>query len=198
MLTLMLSQTIYAQSKLCIVDSLNKDTVIHESNAKKNTTGKPIKYTAKRDKIERIKMFGEFEFTTINSSRDSWLGYLGTVGYQFNSYVYLGGGTGITIGPLYPDFSEDELKQSVYIPVFGNIRLNLLKNFKYIPFFDLKSGYSLKISNGKRGEGFYYSPSIGVKSVTGLKNFINAVTLSIGNTVYKRHYYFNFKMGLEF
>lgn len=194
----MLSQSIYAQSKLCNADSLNKDTVINESTTKKNATDKFNKYTAKCDKIERIKILGEIELTTTNSSRDSWLGYHGAVGYQFNPYVYLGGGTGITLGPLYPDLSEDELKQSVYIPIFGNMRLNLLKNYKYVPFLDFKSGYSIKISNGKKGEGFYYNPSIGVKSVVGLNNFISAVTLSIGSTIYERHNYLNIKIGLEF
>ena len=53
-------------------------------------------------------------------------------GYQFNPYIYLGGG----VGAAY--FLDSEV---VAIPVYLNFRSDFIK-YKISPFVDVKAGYS--------------------------------------------------------
>ena len=78
-------------------------------------------------------------------------------GYQFNPYIYFGGGVGLNI---YFDHWPR-------IPVFVNFRANIL-NKQTTPFIDLKVGIALL-------DGLYFSPTIGVSRKLGRK-----VVLSFG------------------
>ena len=68
-------------------------------------------------------------------------------GFQFNNFVYLGGGTGVF---AYPQFG-------ILAPVFGNLRINML-NGHISPVLDLKGGYSLG-----RFYGGFWSVDIGIR-----------------------------------
>ncbi len=73
-------------------------------------------------------------------------------GYQFTNYFYLGGGVGID---HYTTWKRTTM------PIFGNIRVNLLGNNRYSPLFDLKGGYSI----GEQ-EGLYVGIQAGVRVKT--------------------------------
>jgi hypothetical protein len=73
-------------------------------------------------------------------------------GYQFNPYLFIGGGVGIHY------FTEGEVAS---IPIFADIRGNFLQEGTFIPFATLKAGYTA----GGDIHGFYLAPAIGVKWV---------------------------------
>ena len=68
-------------------------------------------------------------------------------GYQFNNFLYIGGGTGIL----------GYTKYGVLVPFFGNIRINMI-NKRISPVFDFKGGYSV----GKY-KGGYFSFDLGMR-----------------------------------
>ncbi|MDH6355987.1 hypothetical protein M2132_002338 [Dysgonomonas sp. PH5-45] len=117
-------------------------------------------------------------------------------GYQFNPHIFLGGGAGFD---YYSDAEE------VFIPLFANIRLNLLDS-KVSPYFDLKAGYSVGQSCG-----IYANPSLGVGIFISPKYVLNlsvscvaqeserSVDHPIDNSIFRRIMLgAGFKIGLEF
>lgn len=82
-------------------------------------------------------------------------------GYQFNPYLFVGAGLGVNY------YYDDD---GVNIPIFADARGTLPLNNSVALFFDFRLGYSVVDI-----EGFYMSPSIGVRA--GRKS---AVTLSLG------------------
>lgn len=122
-------------------------------------------------------------------------------GYQFNPYIFLGGGTGLQI------FHEAECTA---MPLFVDFRVNFKKG-AIVPFAGVKTGYTFMLNDDTDDLGFYCAPSVGVKFMT---NHRMAVNLSLGYTVqlfdynYKDYYYYYYatknlggvsiKLGLEF
>ncbi|MDR0976593.1 MAG: hypothetical protein LBL78_02405 [Prevotellaceae bacterium] len=73
-------------------------------------------------------------------------------GYQFNPYLFIGGGVGLQY------FNEAEVAS---FPIFADIRGNFLSEGTFIPFAVLKAGYTA----GGDIHGLYLAPAIGVKWV---------------------------------
>jgi hypothetical protein len=102
-------------------------------------------------------------------------------GYQFNPYIFLGGGLGMQ---LYKVSSNN--KYLATIPAFVDFRTNFIKLHKYssnriIPFAGLKIGYTTGVFEGETGTlGSYIVPSLGVKAM--LTSSV-ALNLSIGYTL---------------
>lgn len=92
--------------------------------------------------------FGRFEINT-------------THGYQFNPNFFLGAGTGLHFMSSYEtggmDIALDARESKVDIPVFANIRCNLL-NKKFSPFVDVKGG-TFVTNNG----GLYLVAAVGCR-----------------------------------
>ena len=107
-------------------------------------------------------------------------------GYQFNPYLYVGGGVAAN---YYFD------AESFGLPFFAHVRGNILNN-KISPYVDFRIGYSPL----EDVRGFYMAPSIGCK--------IYSFNVSLGYVVQKvtDDYYditvscggFSFKVGYEF
>ena len=74
-----------------------------------------------------------------------------SVGYQFNNFVFLGGGV---------DFQVYRSGGTTYlaVPFFGELRVNFLNNKRVTPFFGLRAGYGV----GDIG-GVYDGLQIGVR-----------------------------------
>lgn len=96
------------------------------------------------------------------------IGVLTSHGYQINPYIYTGLGVGINY--FYNG-------TAVNIPIFANIRSDILEDRIATPFVDLKIGYSVLDA-----EGFYLSPSIGcrIRAKRGL-----AFNVGVGYTLQK-------------
>ena len=101
-------------------------------------------------------------------------------GYQINPYLFIGAGTGLHFMPSYKtkdmDIPLDVRDSKVDIPVFANIRCNLLKN-KVSPFVDIKGG-TYVTNNG----GLYVNASAGCRFSINEKQAIN---LSVGYAIEK-------------
>ena len=106
--------------------------------------------------------FGRFEINT-------------THGYQFTPYFFLGAGTGIHFMSSYEtggmDIALDVRESKVDIPVFANIRCNVL-NKKFSPFVDVKGG-TFVTNNG----GLYLVAAVGCRYAINDKY---AISLSAG------------------
>ncbi len=124
-------------------------------------------------------------------------------GYQFNPYLFLGGG----LAEHYYHESEGFL-----MPLFVDFRANFT-NTPAVPFFGLKVGYSIGLSSDfVSSGGAYFAPALGVKFKTG---YSFAINITAGYTyqsvdVYDYDYYsgyydddislsaFSLKLGIEF
>lgn len=87
-------------------------------------------------------------------------------GYQFNPYFYLGAGAGFN---YYHD------GQVASVPIFANPRVDFPTG-SISPFVDVKVGYSVS----DHVEGFYFSPSAGVRFALQNKTGLN---FSVGYTL---------------
>lgn len=74
-----------------------------------------------------------------------------THGYQFNPYVFLGGGVKVQ----YHSF--DNFDDTYSLPIYAAFRVNMM-NRNVSPFADVKLGYSVADITG-----LYFSPSFGVR-----------------------------------
>ncbi len=97
----------------------------------------------------------------------SWIEVNTVHGYQFNPYIFVGGGLGIH---YVPEFKEGDISGKPYwkrdksqqIPIFANVRWTIL-NKKITPFVDAKLGF-----DATKDTGLY--ETIGVGCRFGLKN----------------------------
>lgn len=94
-------------------------------------------------------------------------------GFQFNNYLYLGGGLGLD---YYIDYEFS-------IPVFVDFRANFI-NRKITPFADLKVGYAV----GDEIEGVFCFTSVGARFNVGGKKAIN-VALALNYQEVELGYY---------
>lgn len=99
-------------------------------------------------------------------------------GFQFNPYIFLGGGTGLHY------FHESE---STAMPLFADFRVNFKKG-SVVPFAGLKTGYTFMLSDDVEDLGFYCAPSVGVKV---MMNHRMALNLSLGYTIQLFDYYYS-------
>ena len=83
-----------------------------------------------------------------------------TFGYQFNNYVFVGGGLAANAHnvPAKHDFT-------VKVPLYAMVHFNLSRYKKIVPFIDIKYGFGL---NSERG--MYFTPSLGVRFAHGTKH----------------------------
>lgn len=98
-------------------------------------------------------------------------------GYQINPFIYIGAGAGIHFMQSYSTSGSgiplDTRKSMVDIPVFANIRCNMMKT-KVAPFIDVKAGTYITNSGG-----LYANISLGCRIAT---NSRQAVNISFGYT----------------
>lgn len=101
-----------------------------------------------------------------------WLGGSTTHGYQFNPYLFVGGGVGYetVVAPR-------DNRPSRIFPVFADVRTDLKFN-RFTPFADVKLGV-----NFTRGAGLYFSPTVGYRFNWGRRTAIN---FGIGMTMFGR------------
>ena len=117
---------------------------------------------------------------------DNNIGLSTSHGYQFNPYIYLGAGVGLS---YYFDY------ETTFVPIFLDFKANL-KEGKITPFAGVKLGYSMF-----DGTGFYFNPTVGIK-------FAKSFNVSLGYTVqmtemyhygynggYSNSYYDNVNIG---
>lgn len=90
-------------------------------------------------------------------------------GCQFNPYLFLGVGGGVSF------FYDEAVPSTVSFPIFINPRIDF-NTGKVSPFIDLKGGYTF----GEYVEGLYISPSMGARFAVGYKA---AVNFSMGYTL---------------
>lgn len=90
-------------------------------------------------------------------------------GYQFNPYIYLGGGLGFQYWNDLEVFT---------MPIFTDFRVNFMKG-KIIPNAGVKLGIAAEL-NDDAAAGGYFNPSVGVKFMLSRKNAIN---VSLGYTL---------------
>lgn len=76
----------------------------------------------------------------------------GEIQYSFSSRLMAGAGTGFS---LYD--------KEVLIPLFADVRYNLIKPARFTPYLNCSVGYSFAPSGDVNG-GFYLSPAIGVET----------------------------------
>lgn len=116
-------------------------------------------------------------------------------GYQFNQYIYVGGGTGVH---YYTS------SRSVGIPLFVDFKGNFLTG-AIVPYAGARIGYSFDAAYSLDAMGVYLAPVVGVKFM--VSNNI-ATNLSLGYTCqWISDYYwvknvnvggFSLKIGMEF
>ena len=97
--------------------------------------------------------YGDVIEKTRREENGSKFSALGTVGYRFNNFFFLGAGTGV-------EYYRSE--QFVSVPIFADARVNFL-NKRISPYFGLKYGYGLGSI-----DGVYMDLSLGLS--LGIKN----------------------------
>ena len=106
------------------------------------------------------KGFAELGYTIkVGDYGSGRLAFSTTHGYQFNEYLFVGAGAGVSY------FTESE---DCGIPIFADVRVNFLNN-SISPFSDVKIGYAVSSV-----EGFYFNPSVGCRF-----GFVNNLALSV-------------------
>jgi len=151
---------------------------------------------------------GSTEISDIHSGLNFGISY--TLGYQINSNLFVGLGAGALSNMLYYEetkerYTESEhMFQSGYIPVYADVRWDFGLASKAAPYIDLKLGYQVTIEDNlydeynydyygsndlylesKDAKGFYFQPSVGMRTALGNKCGLN-LGLSYNVSVPKR------------
>ncbi|MEG0012187.1 MAG: hypothetical protein RR383_00480 [Muribaculaceae bacterium] len=129
----------------------------------------------------------------IGSPRDNIFMIETSFGYQFNKYLYLGGGIALNFHkaildsyPLRQDLGTDSKVRNdpnwnfPFVPLYVNLRSQLYDSNRFTPFVDLKIGASVI-----NYMGFYFSPSIGIHIPT--TSFLS-LNVMIGYTLQQGEY----------
>ena len=116
-----------------------------------------------------------------------------TGGYQFNSFLFVGGGVSPTVNLYYNDwYYDDEIETSVFIPIYGAIRFDFIDK-KVTPFLDARVGYYINTKDTDNG-GLYVYGGVGAR----IKRF----SISAGCDLYKNDYinglFATMRFGFEF
>lgn len=136
-------------------------------------------------------------------------------GYQFNPYVFLGGGFGVHFMEEYKEdlyVAHDHRENLVDVPLFTNARFTFIKS-RITPVIDIKAGYYVT-NHG----GLYINTSVGCRFSIWSRHAINILlgysyedlqfdtfgnfisTYSMAHTRYNKNYATNslsFKIGFE-
>lgn len=131
----------------------------------------------------------------VGSERNNIFALETSFGYQFNHYLYLGGGLGLhfhkAVLDSYPwrkDEAEINKKRNdpdykyPFVPLYVNVRSQLFESNRITPFADVKLGASII-----NLIGLYFSPSIGVHIPT--SSFMS-LNLSLGYALQQSQYKF--------
>jgi hypothetical protein len=122
------------------------------------------------------------------------LNILGIANYQFNPYISLGGGTGLS----YNNFDKDFGQHFFSIPIYANIR-GYFCDRKWSPYYDIKLGFNGTINqkdsyiendaSNKYTDinltGFYADFGLGMQ----YKNYDFGIELYLYPVNYNRFYY---------
>ena len=131
----------------------------------------------------------------IGNERNNIFGVETSFGYQFNHYLYLGGGLGVhfhkALVDTYP-WREDEADINTtrnnpdykfpFIPLYLNVRSQLFESNRITPYIDTKIGASII-----NFYGFYFSPAIGLHIPTSAFLSLN---ISLGYALQQSEYKF--------
>lgn len=132
----------------------------------------------------------------LNLEKGMQLNILGIANYQFNPYISLGGGTGLS----YNNFDEDFGQHFFSIPIYANIR-GYFCDRKWSPYYDIKLGFNGTINqkdyyinnyaiNQKYTDinltGFYADFGLGMQ----YKNYDFGIELYLYPVNYDRFYYY--------
>lgn len=186
---------------MAVIGSVVANAQIGESSSKKiETTYTTTTTTVNVEKAPFKGYKGMVDFVygvgvgdVVNSSR---IGFSTVHGYQFNPYIYVGGGLQFN---YYYDAEEFAL------PIFANARVTWPFSRMAALYFDYRIGYTV----GDDIAGFYMSPAVGIR--VGRKSAFN---FSIGYEyqgceVYYYNYYYDytdtgnagavtFRIGIDF
>lgn len=154
--------------ELSEVEHFGKDTAEQDNteSIKVAIAEKPLCYSTKgfRKQLEQNLDLGIFFLM---------FGYDAILGYQINSRLFFGVGTGFRRGAW--------TKSKYMMPLYIDARFNCSKR-KVTPFFGMKAGRLLYLNED--GSSCYYSPSFGVKI-----HFVKARALSISLGLTRAEYY---------
>lgn len=102
-------------------------------------------------------------------------GFTTSHGYQFNNWLYAGGGAGLECNLNWHEWGHNDGEVRFVIPIFAEARLDA-KCKRFTPFFSAQIGANLADHGG-----IYFSPTIGYRFNWGRKCAIN---FGLGATVY--------------
>lgn len=104
-----------------------------------------------------------------------YTGFTTSHGYQFNDWLYVGGGTGFTYNLNYSSNRHENDFTHFVIPVFAEGRLDA-KWGRFTPYFSTQLGVNV-VNHG----GVYLSPMVGYRFNWGRKSAIN---FGVGMTLF--------------
>ena len=108
-------------------------------------------------------------------------GFTTSHGYQFNSWLYVGGGAGFQYNLDWKKYGNNDGDCRFIIPVFAEARLDT-RWHRFTPYFSLQLGANLADHGG-----IYCSPTVGYRFNWGRKSAIN---FGLGASIYgRRHSY---------
>lgn len=131
------------------VERVEKEQITDESidRKAKHRQQNTLRGRTTKQKTRGYRGFVDFGYIESNSGSSS-IEANTTHGYQFNSFIFLGGGVGIDYG------IDDDM---VSMPIYSDFKVNFCR-LKNTPFFDLKYGF---IVSDK--PGLYIAPALGVR-----------------------------------
>lgn len=103
-------------------------------------------------------------------------------GYQFNSWLYVGGGAGLQYNLDWKKYGNNNGECRFVIPVFAETRMDA-RWHRFTPYISLQLGANLSDHGG-----IYCSPTVGYRFNWGHKSAIN---LGMGASIYSRRYTYN-------
>lgn len=126
--------------------------------------------------------FLDIDFSFLNGHGGSttiYTGFTTSHGYQFNPWLYVGGGAGFEYNTNWKNDRNNDGESRFIVPVFAEARLDG-KWGRFTPFFSAQLG-----ANVADHGGIYFSPTIGYRFNWGCKSAIN---LGLGATVFGHRY----------
>lgn len=106
-------------------------------------------------------------------------GFTTSHGYQFNDWLYVGGGAGMEYNLSWKKYGNNDGESRFIVPVFAEARLDARWN-RFTPYFSAQLGANLSDHGG-----IYFSPMVGYRFNWGRKSAIN---FGLGATIFGRRY----------
>ena len=117
-------------------------------------------------------------------------------GYQFNNFFYLGAGAGMEVNTYRRSKGEEA---GVSVPIFADLRFNILNDKKVLPFVVVRAGGSVGYY-----QGVYTGAQVGIRVKLDKKFHALYAALVADNIWDARHYIFHnvdgfgFRIGFEY